>query len=341
MTGSSPETALIEADPAETSQLDAQDTAVSSTANEGEGEKSLLDQVQETLSGAREQEQSPSSERDPADPAAPQAVEGAEKAPDATDPLGELTDEELKRYGPKTQRRIQQLLHKHTEERKKVEALEPKAKAFDQIDEFAKQNRLSHEEVGIILELGALIRNDKATAFERLTPIYRELAKATGAILPDDLQEKVSLGYLTREDAAELAKLRSTSQLTETKLKEQTEQTEQERRQQQTQTHVNECRTTANAWEAAKKGSDPDWNLKQDEIGRRLRLSVYENGYPDSQDKVVKLLDGILKEVNDSLARFRPKPARVQPVIGTASSRSNAEPKSALEAAELALGVRS
>lgn len=341
MTGSSPEAAQIEADPAEISQPDAQDSAVSSIANEGEGAKSLLDQVQESLTGAREQEQSPSSERDPADPAASQAVEGADKSVADTDPLGELTDEELKRYGPKTQKRMRQLLQERGDERKKVEALEPKAKAFDQIDEFAKQNRLSHEEVGIVLELGALIRNDPSKAFERLTPIYRKLAETVGAVLPDDLQEQVNLGYITKEAASELAKLRGTSHLNETRLKEQTERTEQERQQQQTQAHVNECRKTANAWEAARKGTDPDWNLKQEEIGRRLRLSVYENGYPDSQDKVVKLLDGILKEVNDSLGRFRPKPAEKRPVIGTASSRSNAEPKSALEAAELALGARS
>jgi len=341
MTGSSPEAAPIEADPAEVSQPDAQDSAVPSAANEGQGEKSLLDSVTDAL-GAREQEPSPSSERDPADPAAPQAVEGEAKVePNADDPLGELTDEELKRYGPKTQRRMRQLLQERGEERRKAEALSPKAEAYDKIAEYAKQNRLSHEDVGIVLELGALIRNDPEKAFERLTPIYRKLAENVGAVLPDDLQERVNLGYLTKEDAAELAKLRSTKSLTETKLKEQNEQTEQNRQRQQTEVHVNTCRTTANAWEAAKKGSDPDWNLKQEEIGRRVRLAVLEKGYPPTQDDVVKMLDGILKDVNDWLGRLRPRPTAKTPVIGTASSRSNAEPRSALEAAELALSARS
>lgn len=341
MTGSSPEAVQIEADPAEVSRSDAQDSAVPSAANEGQGEKSLLESVTDAL-GAREQEQSPSSERDPADPAAPQAVEGqADAQPNADDPLGELTDEELKRYGPKTQRRMRQLLQERGEERRKAEALEPKAKAYDQIADFAKTNRLSNEDVGIVLELGALIRNDPEKAFERLTPIYRKLAESVGAVLPDDLQERVNLGYLTKEDAAELAKLRSTKSLTETRMKEQNEQTEQERQRQQAEAHVGECRKTANAWEAARKGSDPDWNLKQEEIGRRVRLAVLENGYPQTQDGVVKMLDGILKDVNDWLGRLRPKPQEKRPVVGTASSRSNAEPKSALEAAELALSTRS
>lgn len=341
MTGSSPEAALIEADPAEVNGPDAQSSAVPSAAGEGPGEKSLIDSVTDAL-GAREQEQSPSSERDPADPAAPQAVEGDAKAePAAEDPLGELTDEELKRYGPRTQRRMKQLLQERGEARSKADALEPKAKAYDQIADFAKQNRLSSEEVGIVLELGADIRNNPAKAFERLTPIYRKLAETVGAVLPDDLQERVNLGYITKEDAAELAKLRSTTTLHEQRQKEQQQETEQEQRQRQQQAHVDECRKTANAWEAAKKGSDPDWNLKQEEIGRRLKLSLYEGGYPPTQEGVVKMLDGILKEVNDSFARFRPRPAEKRPVLGTASSRSNAEPKSALEAAELALSARS
>jgi hypothetical protein len=338
MTGSPPEAEPIEADPAEVSQPDAQDSAVPSAAAEGEGEKSLLDSVTAAL-GSQEKGQSPSPERDPADPAAPQAVEGQQ--PNADDPLGELTDEELKRYGPRTQRRIEFLLHKRKEAEQKAEVLEPKAKAYDQIADFAKQNRLTQDEVGIILELGADIRNNPEKAFERLTPIYRKLAESVGAVLPDDLQEKVDLGYMTKDSAAELAKLRSTTSRNEMRLKEQSEQTEQERQRQVDLAHVGECRKTANAWEAARKGSDPDWNLKQEEIGRRVRLAVLENGYPQSQDGVTRMLDGILTDVNSWLGRLRPKPVERRPVIGTASSRSNAEPKSALEAAELALGARS
>lgn len=341
MTGSSPEADNAEADPAEASQSDAQNSAASSAATEGTGEKSLLDSVTDAL-GAREQEPSPSSERDQVDPAAPQSQkDGTAQAATAEEPLGDLTEEELKRYGPKTQRRMRQLLTERLDASQKATALEPKAQAYDKIVDYARSNKMSNEEVGIALELGALIKNEPSQAFERLTPIYRKLAEMVGAVLPDDLQEQVNLGYLTKEHASELARLRGTKSLTETKLKETTEEREVARQREQTEAHVNACRNTANAWEAARKGSDPDWNLKQEEIGRRVRLAVLEKGYPQTQDGVVQMLDGILKDVNQWLVRLRPPPKETRPVTGTASSRSSVEPKSALEAAEMALSTRS
>lgn len=340
--GSSPEAAAAETDPVDAAgQLDAS-SAAPSAAKEDQGEKSLLDSVTEAL-GTQSQEQTPGSERDPVDPAAPQSqAEGeAQAKPTADDVLGDLSEDELKRYGPKTQRRMRQLLSERADARKTVDALKPKADSFDRIAQFAKDNRLSNDDIGVGLELCALIRNKPFEAFEKLTPVYRKLAEVTGAVLPDDLAEKVKLGYISSDDAKELARVRSKASLLETEQKESSEAAEADRRQRAAETHAAECRKTANDWEAARKGSDPDWPMKQELIGQRIKLAIYEKGYPPTQEGVVQLLDGILKEVNKQFATFKPQPKSVRPVTSTASSRATAEPKSALEAAELALGARS
>lgn len=339
--GSSPEAeAVIEADPATIAEQPDASTASSSNATENQGGDTLLASVEEALK-ASEPEKSPDSEADPTakavDPAKVDA-EGKPKAP-AEEPLGELTEDELRRFGPKTQRRMRQLLTQRAEANTELEKLKPRAESFDKIDQFVKSNRLSNADLAVIFEIGALVRNDPFKALEKLEPIYQQLQGMTGAKLPPDVQERVNLGYLTEADARELVKARKRVEHTEARTQEQTEQARETERRQAFTTHVNACRTTANKWESAKQSSDPDWNEKQSRIGELIELEVLKNGYPETQEGVVKMLDGFLTKVNAEFARFKPKPREVRPVIGSASSRATAEPKTLEEAVDRALAL--
>lgn len=324
MPDSSPEAEL---DPVETSEPDV--TATSSPQETDNGGESLIDSVTEALKGS-EEETSPDSD-------AGSETEPAQPTP-AEDPLGEITDEELKRYGPRTQRRIRQLLDARSELNNEVETLRPKAQNFDKIDEYIRDSRISNEDFAVLLEIGGLVRNDPFKAYERLSAITAQLAKVTGHELPQDIQERVRLGYLSEEDARALVTSRNKAALVEQRAQEQTAQAQEEQRRSLVQAHIQTCRSTANTWEARHRASDPDWDQKQGRIGELIELEVYRNGYPPTQEQVVAMLDGFLKQVNGEFARFKPKPQTVRPTVGSASPRAgNAEPKTLMEAVEAAL----
>ncbi len=321
---------VAELDPVETSEP-GDNSATSSTQAESDtsGGESLLDSVDEALKGS-EVEASP-------DSGAGSETESAQPPP-AEDPLGEITDEELNRYGPRTQRRIKQLLASRSELTAEAESLRPKAQSFDKIDEYIRQSRISNEDFAVLLEIGALVRNDPFTAYERLSAITAQLAKVTGHELPPDIQERVRLGYLSEEDARALVTSRNKAALVEQRAQEQTQQSQEEQRRTRVTAHVQTCRSTANQWEARHKATDPDWDQKQSRIGELIELEVYRNGYPPTQEQVVAMLDGFLKQVNGEFARFRPKPKEVRPTIGSASPRAGAaEPKTLMDAVNAAL----
>ena len=308
------------------------DPTADSSSSSKTAVSTLISSVDEALKGS-ESEESPTSEPGKADKAAPPTLATDD------DPLGELTDTELNRYGPRTQRRIRQLLSDRSELSGEVERLRGKAEAFDQFDGFIQQNRITNEDLSVLLEIGALVRNDPFAARDRLTAIVSELDKVTGHQLPADLSERVRLGYISEQDAREIVQARSKANFAEQRAREVREQSQNVESQQRLAAHVDVCRRTANEWESRHKSTDPDWQAKQDEIGKLIELEVYRNGYPPNQDAVVRMLDGFLQTVNAKFAQFRPKPRAVNPVSGSASSRANsaAAPKTLMEAVDRAL----
>lgn len=293
------------------------------------GGEDLISSVTEALKPS-DKEASPVSGEGSADLAAPPAS--------AEEPLGELTDQELARYGPKTQRRIRQLLDARLELNTEVEGLRPKAKSFEQIDEYIRTNRLSNEDFAVLLELGALSRNDPFKAYERFAAITVELAKVTGHQLPPELQERVNLGYLTEQDARSIVQNQQRANLAEQRAKEQAAQTTESQNRAAVQAHVQTCRQTANTWEAQRKSTDPDWTEKQDKIGQLIELEVYRNGYPRTQEEVVKMLEGFLKQVNTDMSRFKTPLREINPVTSSASPRAGkAEPQTLMDFVNAAL----
>lgn len=335
MTGSSPEVEFNDPVTTETSNPTDANTAEASSSSEGKGaEVSLIDSVKEALS---DKEKSPGSgEQDLADPVVPKAEGQKPEAQPAID--DEITEDELKTYGPKTQRRMRQLLGARTELRQQVESLKPKAERVESLDQFLQQNGMTAREHAVMLELGALLVRDPFQARERLTPIIAKLDEIVGNVLPPELEERVSLGYLTREDARRLVK----AERRETLTREQTEQQQREREQteqrRQAEAQVAEAKRVGNEWEATVKAKDPDWPMKQQRFAEKLKIEVYEKGAPSSASAAVEMFNRIYDSVTKEITRFAPRRQEVRHVSAdAASSRADAEPKTALEAARLAL----
>lgn len=334
--GSSPEVEFADPVTSSVDPTDANSAAASSSSEEKGAEVSLLDSVKEALG---DKERSPGSdERDPVDPVVTK-TEGVkpEVAAVAEDDLESLTDDELKKYGPKTQRRMRQLLGARAELSTKVADLEPKAARVDQLDQFLKQNRMTEREHAVMLEIGALLTMDPFKAKDRLAPIMAELDRITGNVLPPEVQERVDLGYISREDAQRLVAAEKREALTreQTDAQRREREADDERRSlEQRRDHV---KGVGNSWEAAVKAKDPDWSLKQQRFGELVELEVRRNGLPPSDKAMVAMCDTLYANLNKEFSRFAPKPKAIAHVAADASSRANAAPTTALEAAKQAL----
>lgn len=321
--------------------LDVDTAAESSTAADQGVQKSPSDLVFEALK-LTDKEGSPDSEQDPKDPTDPQSDDPAKAADvDATAKveLGEITPEEMKRYSPKTQERIQQLLDQRLEKHNEVEALRPKAQQFEALEEFATTSRISMSQVAEAVELAALANgNDPEKALDKLIPIVQQLMQTTGRTLPDDIKERVRLGYIGEEEAKRLVR----SEADATRAREAAARAEEDRKSQAEANRLANLKTmseqTAADWEASRKRSDPDWQSKQSRFGELIKVEVYENGFPQSKEAVVKMLNGIATKVDADFARFSARPREVRPITGAASTKASTEPKSSKEAALMALG---
>jgi hypothetical protein len=351
MTGSSPETTTdagtteavdteitdVSATATSSTAEDASTAADPSTAKDKGAQPSLLDSVKRVLSGkAAEKAGSPDATTDP--DATSKATDADGKDPTAEQELGELTEKELKTYAPKTQRRILSLLNQRGEYEKRATAAEAEAEVSRKITGFANEHGLSGEDVEGLLEIGALVRGDPFKAIERLTPIYSELLKRTGHVLPAEIQDRVKQGYITEEDARRLVAAETREVLAKERQEAMQKQADEDRLRGQAQAHVNDVKTVAADWEATRKRTDPDWSLKQPRVGELIELEVHRNGYPKSKADVVKMLDDIAKKVDEDTARFKPKPREVKPAQGGASSGATAAPKDVYEAVRRGLG---
>lgn len=324
MPGSSPE--LEESTDATAQTVDP--TAASSEAETKGAEPTLLDAVQAAL---EPKEQSPSSvqDQDPPDPATTRADkpkgEEADQLPD------EVSEDELKSYAPKTQKRIRQLLDERSTLRSQSQQLTERLKAYEPIEQVIGAGRLDQQEVQNTLQIATLIKTDPFRALEVLKPITDKLSEITGATLPADLREQVRLGYITQKHAEELARSKSqAAHLTRTSQEERQRQ-EQERQRQAQETFVSDLATSANEWEAAKKASDPDYALKQSRVMDRLKVAVFEQGLPKTKADAVKLLDSIHADVTKEMRSLIPQRRAVTPVTGGASPEARPEAKSVLD----------
>ncbi len=282
-------------------------------------------------------EESPASEKGEGKPSPkPKDV----KAEDA-DP----SEDELKRYPPNSQKRIRQLLSQRDEIKGRFEAetsaLKPKAEHLDRITGYMQAHNIEPQEFDNTLEITRMF---KAGQFEELlpilTPIYLEVAKRAGKVLPSDLREEVRLGHMPEARARELHEARTRSENLTARQEQERERNEQRDRQQRVGQIVHTAATTADEWAKAKGASDPDWSLKQEDVAAEVERIVLKDPrrYPKSREQVVALSEEALKTVEGRIKRFAPRPTeRRVPRSQPPSPRSQAAPKSYMEAVDMAL----
>lgn len=305
---------------------------------------SMLDAVKAAIK-PKAKEASPSSEQDGADP--------KKGSPDSKDDKSEdeLSQDELNQLSKRTRRRIEGLTKQLAAKDKEAEGLRTRAGEYDKIETFVRNSGLTNEVVGATLQIAALMRSNPREALSRLIPVVRQLQDFVGETVPDDLAQRVRSGFLTEEDARALARSRADAAMANRRASEMAAQQEVETRRQSQQRVVDTTVGTIETWEAQKAKSDPEWNLKRDEIAELVELAIERKNreqqqtnpaappwFPNS-DEAVKLSQDAYDRVNERYKRFTPKPTEIRPVVsGGASSRTVAPPKSMLDVVRAAVG---
>lgn len=296
--------------------------AAESSSAEAGSSPDLSSVIDTALKG---EEASAPSEKEPnAEASEPESQE--KKEPESDDLPDDPTDDELKDAKPRTRQRIEALLDQRKELRGEVDSLKPKADQWDRIEEFRKANGMEPQHVANAIQIAALIESNPAKALEILSPVYDNLRQRAGEVLPDELEQRVRQGDISREDAlriarAEAARMQLQRQSEDTRKRE----SEQAQRQ-QVETQTNMLATVSSDWDREQASRDPDWSAKRDMAAATVSHRLTTAGMPDTPEAMVKLLNEAKKQVDATIGKFRqPKPAVARDPDG-ASSR-DAKPR--------------
>lgn len=295
----------------------ADDTAPSSSASETEAE--LLSVVQDAMQLSEVTDSQSDDE---------QVTEEVGDDTPADDNLSEVEDDEAFTDVPFNEHpRFKKLIAERN-------GYKDDATQYGKITGFLDQNNVTAEEAAQGLQIMALMKQDPAKALEALQPYVKNLSEATGATMPDDIQTRVDDGYMDEDAGKELARSRGDV----ARERQMREQMAQQQQQQVNASNVSQVVSAVSDWEARTRQSDPDYELKQDEMDDRVKVLVAEGGRPQSAQAALAMATQAYDEVN---ARYSQKFANKKPIKtasgGKLSGTPVPEPQSLMEAVQSAL----
>jgi len=297
---------------------EATDETAPSSSVESETEADLLSVVQDAMQMSDEEPDSQSDEIE---------TEETDEAP-VDEELSEQEDDETYNDVPFNQHpRFKKLIDERNTYRTDAEQ-------YGKIQSFLSENSVSANEAAQGLQIMALMKQDPKGALEALKPYVEQLSQATGMILPEDIQTRVDDGYLDEDAGRELSQTRAEAQR-ERGMREQMAQNQQDAQAAQT---INSMASTVTDWERRTRQSDPDYELKQDEIDDRVKVLVAEKGRPQTASDALSMASQAYSEVNQ---RYASRTAARKPIKaasgGKLSGTPTPEPNSLMEAVQMAL----
>lgn len=177
------------------------------------------------------------------------------------------------------------------------------AERYEQVETFLQQNGLTGDEAAEFLQLRALMKSDPAKAWEQLRPLAQDVLTRMGEVLPQDLQDRVRKGEITRDTALEMSRLRAQNSQTVAAQKHRDEQAERDR-----QAEAARAITSAvGTWESEMQSKDPTGFAALQEDLQREIVWRHRNGDRPTDPA------GVRKQLDDAYAEVRKRR------IGTAS----------------------
>lgn len=303
-------------------ELDLADQEAPTSSAESETEEDLLSVVQNAIEG------------DELEEAESQSVEVDDEEVDDEDdalPLEsfELEDDngEVSDKGPVPYERFQKVISQKNEYKQGHEQ-------YQKITGYLSSNNITAEEASAGMQIMALMKNDPQKALEALNPYMDALRQTTGDVLPDDIRGKVDDGYMDEDAGRELARTRADANL----LRQRNEQANAQMAQNASAQHLEGLAQTVTDWEMRKRQTDPDYDLKQDEIDDRVKVLVQERGRPDTAEAAIAMANEAYDAVNNRVsARSSVKKPMRTASGGKLGGTPTPEPKSLLEAVQNAM----
>lgn len=217
---------------------------------------------------------------------------------------------------------------------RRVKRSEEDAGRYRNVEQFLTDNGLAADEAADMLMLGALLKHNPAAAWEKLRPWAEKAAIAAGAILPPDLQQRVSAGEITPQVAQELSRARGqqTSYEAQRQLDGQRSEREQMLRLDA------ELKGAASSWGQERELRDPHFAAKMPALQREIAFLQTTEGKPRTAAAVREQCERAYAAVNTSFRPPAPPAAApvkraTRPVTGgqVAGTSSTPKPQSTLD----------
>lgn len=274
---------------------------------------------------------------------------GSQKAEDADEPLGDVTEDELKSYKPKTRKRIEGLLDDRQRLTERVSAIEPLAEQMEVLQGFMQERQLTPANVSELLVVGGLAMSadpkDLKAALTRVDAFRSQIATQLGEVLPEDLQKKVDDGLMDAESAKEVALSRVETQRASTRTQQATQREENADKKVATvdeTKQVDAVHSAISGWQQQKFKSDPEYPRKAELLSKeiRLRVGAEPGGRVLNTARATEIAEEAYKEVTRIYKALNPSQnTQAKRVLQSKANFGNmaSTPNSALEAAKAGL----
>lgn len=298
------------------------DQEAPTSSADSETEEDLLSVVQSAMEVEEPEEAESQSEEE---------VEGEHDGDAEPLAASDDVDEDVSDKSPVPYKRFQEVIAEKNE-------FKHGADQFNKITDYLSHNNINADEASTGLQIMALMKNDPAKALEALTPFVNTLRELTGEVLPDDIRNKVDDGFMDEDAGRELSRARAEAD----NQKRINDRVAAQQTNVQSQQHKDHLARTVTAWEDNARQSDPDYDLKQDEIDDRVRVLVSERGSPNTEEDAISMANEAYEAVNQRFkARMGTKRAIRTASGGKLGGTPVAEPKSLLEAVQNAVAAGS
>lgn len=224
--------------------------------------------------------------------------------------------------------------HKHPRFKQLIEqrnAFREDAQRYNNVQTFLTNNGIEPNEAAELLMIGGLMKRNPVEAWKRALPTIQKLAVAAGAVLPNDLAERVRRQEITREAAIEISRARAQSASVEADRRF----SDGLRQRQDQQRTVQQVQGAVTAWERQKRSSDPDFDALNSDLQTEIQARLYRQGQPSDPIAAMKMLD----EAYDAVVQRRKaatagqrKPEKKPVTGGRVAGNSRPEPRSMKEA---------
>jgi hypothetical protein len=253
--------------------------------------------------------------------AAPPATgDEAGQAPGDADPKKEPDDENFSDVPFHKHPRFQKLLRQRNEF--KVDATR-----YRNVQTFLDNNGMTGDEAAEGLSILARVKTDPAGALEQAKPFLQRWMIAAGAVLPENLAQRVQKGELTHAAAMEIS--RANAEATGLRARGEFEQQQRQRREETARQQA--LVDAATSWEADRRRRDPNFEAKEAQLRKEVAYLIATEGRPTTPEGVKDQLKRAYAAAGPAPAAQAARPAKTPVTGGQVNGSARPEPKSVLD----------